>query len=97
MFGFVSPYKGHEFALSILDLCLVILNFYIIGGRHPASEGEEIGRILIKANEMGLSKRVLITGWTNSEEADIHQSHCDVALFLIKRLKSLLQALLHGT
>ena len=53
---------------------------YIIGGRHPASEGEEIGRILIKANEMGLSKRVLITGWTTPEEADIHQSHCDVCL-----------------
>jgi len=80
MFGFVSPYKGHEFALSILDLLPSNFKLYIIGGRHPASEGEEIGRILIKANEMGLSQRVLITGWTTPEEADIHQSHCDVCL-----------------
>ena len=80
MFGFVSSYKGHEFALSIMDLLPSNFKLYIIGGRHPASEGEEIGKILIKANELGLTNRVLITGWTTPEDADIHQSHCDICL-----------------
>ena len=80
IFGFISPYKGHEFALSILDLLPSNFKLYIVGGRHPNSEAEEIGKILIKANELGLSKRVIITGWTTPEQADEHQSHCDICL-----------------
>lgn len=80
IFGFISAYKGHEFALSILDLLPSNFKLYIIGGRHPNSEAEEIGRLVIKANELGLSKRLIITGWTSPEDADIHQSHCDICL-----------------
>jgi len=80
IFGFVSPYKGHEFALSILDLLPSNYKLFIIGGRHPNSEGEELGQILIKANELGLSKRVTITGWCTPEEADKYQNYCDICL-----------------
>jgi len=80
MFGFVSPYKGHEFALSILDLLPSNFKLYVIGGRHPNQEGEEIGNLLNVANNLGLSKRLLITGWTTPEDADKHQSMCDICL-----------------
>ena len=80
MFGFLSDYKGHEFALSILDLLPSNFKLYIVGGRHRNSGGEEIGNILNKANALGLSDRILITGWIPAEDADKHQKMCDISI-----------------
>lgn len=80
LFGYINPYKGHEFALSILELLPPNFKLSIIGGRHPESTGEEIGRLLKLATEMGLINRVLISGWVSPEEADFHQQNADICL-----------------
>ena len=80
IFGFIAHYKGHEFALSILDLLPNHFKLSIIGGRHPNSDGDEIGDLLKKAADMGLSGRVLISGWASPEEADFHQQNSDICL-----------------
>lgn len=80
LFGFLSDYKGHEFALSILDLLPENFFMTFIGGRHPESDGEEIGRLLKIATELNVLKRLLITGWVSPEEATIHQSRSDISI-----------------
>ena len=80
LFGFISDYKGHDLALSIVDLLPKNFKLSIIGGRHPESTGNEIGRILKLANELGLSDRVLITGWVTPSEADYYQQNSDICL-----------------
>ena len=80
LFGFISPYKGHNMALAILDLLPSNFKLSIIGGRHPNSEGHEIGDILKEANELGLSDRVLITGWIPPSEVDHYQQNSDICL-----------------
>jgi len=80
LFGYISEYKGHEFALSILDLLPSNFHLSIIGGRHPESYGEEIGRLLKVATELDLLRRVLITGWVSPEEANFHQKQSDISL-----------------
>tara|TARA_Y100000592_G_scaffold46816_1_gene74253 strand:+ start:2590 stop:3708 length:1119 start_codon:yes stop_codon:yes gene_type:complete len=80
LFGYISDYKGHEFALSILELLPPNFKLSIVGGRHPESSGEEIGRLLKLATEMGLIDRVLISGWVSPEEADFYQQNADICL-----------------
>ena len=80
LFGYISNYKGHEFALSVLELLPPNFKLSIVGGRHPESSGEEIGRLLKLATEMGLIDRVLISGWVSPEEADFHQQNADICL-----------------
>ena len=80
LFGYISEYKGHEFALSILDLLPSNFHLSVIGGRHPESHGEEIGHLLKIATELDLLRRVLITGWVTPEEANFHQKQSDISL-----------------
>ena len=80
IFGFIAHYKGHEFALAILDLLPKHFKLSIIGGRHPNSDGDEVGNLLKKAADMGLSDRVLVSGWASPEEADYHQQNSDICL-----------------
>ena len=63
LFGYIGDYKGHEFALAIMELLPPNFKLCIIGGRHPYSDGEEIGKLLKLSNELGLANRVSITGW----------------------------------
>ena len=80
LFGFISEYKGHDLALSVMDLLPKNFKLSIIGGRHPDSSSNEIGRVLKLANELGLSDRVLITGWVTPGEADYYQQNSDICL-----------------
>lgn len=80
LFGFIAPYKGHHLALAVMDLLPPNFKLSIIGGRHPNSEGDEIGETLKQANDLGLSKRVLVTGWVSPQEADYYQQNCDICL-----------------
>ena len=80
IFGYISDYKGHEFALSILELLPKNYRLNIIGGRHPESQGEEIGTLLKAAFELGVLNRVAITGWVSPAQATLYQEKTDIFL-----------------
>ena len=80
IFGFIAPYKGYEFALAIMDLLPENFKLCIIGGRHPASDAEEIGELLKWVTERGMLSRIMITGWVTPDEADFYQQNSDVCL-----------------
>ncbi len=73
--GFVTPYKGHEYAINALEYLPENFKLVIAGGRHPKDRGasrywlELLGII----QEKGLQNRVLFTGFlaTGSEQASI--------------------------
>jgi len=80
IFGYISDYKGHEFALSVLQLLPKNYRLNIIGGRHPESQGEEIGSLLKVAFELGVLNRVTITGWVPPDQAALYQEKTDIFL-----------------
>jgi len=80
IFGYISDYKGHEFALSVLQLLPKNYRLNIIGGRHPESQGEEIGSLLKTAFELGVLNRMTITGWVSPAQAALYQEKTDIFL-----------------
>ena len=90
LFGFLGDYKGHEFAIAILELLPENFKLCFIGGRHPESGGEEIGNLLRMAADRGFTDRVLITGWVTEDEADRYQlgSHICIAPYQTSELSA---------
>ena len=80
IFGYINDYKGHEFALYLLQLLPKRFVLYIIGGRHPESEGDEIGALLKVAFELDVLDRVVLTGWVSPEAAEFYQDECHLFL-----------------
>lgn len=63
--GFVSAYKGHEFAVAALKHLPSSYRLVIAGGVHPRDRGG-IGhwnKVLAEIDESGVQSRVLITGF----------------------------------
>jgi glycosyltransferase involved in cell wall biosynthesis len=63
--GFVSAYKGHDYALRAMELLPENYKLVVAGGLHPKDPGssEMWMQLLAKMDELGLRKRVVFTGF----------------------------------
>lgn len=63
LLGFISPRKGYELVLDVLPALPVDIVFVIAGGSRTAEDAEYEARLHMKIKEMGLQKRVVVTGY----------------------------------
>lgn len=63
--GFVSPYKGHRYAVEALEKLPEQFKLVIAGGRHPKDRGAARYwmELLAEVEKKGLQSRVLFTGF----------------------------------
>lgn len=73
--GFISPYKGHVYALRALKLLPKRVKLVIAGGRHPKDNNSSTYwmSLLDMIEQMGLQSRVVFTGYlqTAAEHAAV--------------------------
>lgn len=82
LFGFVSPYKGHEVAINALKKMPENTVLVIAGGSHPLDTGgkEYMHKIITLAHRLNLRDRVIITGFLNEEQVDEWQMAADIVI-----------------
>jgi glycosyltransferase involved in cell wall biosynthesis len=80
MFGFVSPYKGHDLAIQCLERLPDHVHLAICGGSHPEADDDFLASLIGLVHDRDLDDRVTITGWLTPAEADKYYAATDICL-----------------
>jgi glycosyltransferase involved in cell wall biosynthesis len=80
MFGFVSPYKGHDLAIQALERLPEHVHLAICGGSHPEADDDYLASLITLVHELDLDDRVTITGWLAPTEAERYYAATDICL-----------------
>ncbi len=80
MFGFVSPYKGHDLAIQALERLPEHVHLAICGGSHPEADDDYLASLITLVHDLDLDDRVTITGWLAPAEAERYYAATDICL-----------------
>jgi len=80
MFGFVSPYKGHDLAIQALERLPEHVHLAICGGSHPEADDDHLASLITLVHDLDLDDRVKITGWLGPAEAERYYAATDICL-----------------
>lgn len=80
MFGFVSPYKGHDLAIQSLERLPDHVHLAICGGSHPEADDDYLASLIRLIHDLDLEDRVRITGWLAPAEAEQYYAATDICL-----------------
>jgi glycosyltransferase involved in cell wall biosynthesis len=80
MFGFVSPYKGHDLAIQALERLPEHVHLVICGGSHPEADDGYLASLIKLVHDLDLDERVTITGWLAPAEAERYYAATDICL-----------------
>lgn len=80
MFGFISPYKGHDLAIRSLERLPDHVHLAICGGSHPESNDDYLASLITLIHDLDLDDRVRITGWLAPAEAEHYYAATDICL-----------------
>jgi glycosyltransferase involved in cell wall biosynthesis len=80
LFGYVTPNKGYEMVAEVLRTLPPDVMFVIAGGARRPLEEEYVQHLQRRLRELGVDKRVVITGYLSEEEVADAMQGSDVAL-----------------
>jgi FkbM family methyltransferase len=80
IFGFISYYKGHVWAVQALERLPANYHLAIIGGSHPDSEGDLTIDSVLQLWQQNNPGRLIITGYASREQIDLFHAATDICL-----------------
>lgn len=87
MLGFILPRKGYEVAIDTLSLLPQDYTLVLAGS--DSSEGQEyLQQLMVRAKELNVDARIVVSGYITDEQMDVYISATDVAFCPFKAVSA---------
>jgi glycosyltransferase involved in cell wall biosynthesis len=80
IFGFIANHKGHAWAVDTLKQLPATYCLAVVGGRHPASQGDATVNAILESWKDQDPGRLRVTGFVPAKTVDLYHAATDICL-----------------